>query len=189
MSDIAKIIESIKNKLTEKGRVVIAIDGPCASGKSTLARELHSKLGGNLFHVDDFFLRPCQRTAERLSEVGGNFDRERFLSEIIRPLKEEKNVRYRPYVCYKGGFGEEISSPAERVNIIEGSYSMHTGLGEYADLKIFVSISPEDQIERLRRRDPMLIDRFINEWIPKENAYFEAFDVKERCDLTIEMNS
>ena len=40
--------------------------------------------------MDDFFLRPEQRTEERLKEVGGNVDRERFLEEVARPLTNKK---------------------------------------------------------------------------------------------------
>ncbi len=187
MAEISNIIVKIRELLAKKDFVVIAIDGPCASGKSTLAGELHSKLGGNLFHMDDFFLRSCQRTAERLSEIGGNFDRERFLTEVVEPLKRGGTVNYRPYVCYKGEFGDVIPMPPERINIIEGSYSMHPGLQNYADLKIFVTVSPEEQLLRLKKRDPMLIHRFVNEWIPKENAYFEAFLINDCADMTIEM--
>ena len=35
----------------------VAIDGPCASGKTTLSRNLNERFGGNVLHMDDFFLR------------------------------------------------------------------------------------------------------------------------------------
>ena len=119
-------------------------------------------------------------------EIGGNFDRERLLSEVIEPLKNGETVKYRPYVCYKGGFDDVTYVTPERINIVEGSYSMHPALGNYADIKIFVSVPPDEQILRLKKRDPAFIDRFINEWIPKEMAYFEAFDVKKHSDIIVE---
>ena len=184
--DVEKIIDAIVNALERKERITVAIDGPCASGKTTLASKLHARLGGNLFKVDDFFLRPCQRTEARLAEIGGNFDYERLLYEVISPLKEGETVNYRPYVCYKGEFGEWISSPPERLNIVEGSYSTHPVLGDYADVRIFVTVSPKEQIRRIEDRDPVLLSRFINEWIPKETAYFEKFGIKDRCDIIFE---
>ena len=51
------------------------------SGKSVLGQLLSEVYSCNLFHMDDFFLRPEQRTAERLAEAGGNVDRERFLEK------------------------------------------------------------------------------------------------------------
>ena len=54
--------------------VTVAIDGNCASGKSTLGRALAEAYEGSLFHMDDFFLRPEQRTPARFAEPGGNVD-------------------------------------------------------------------------------------------------------------------
>ena len=61
--------------------VLIAIDGKCASGKTTLAERLALKYKANLFHMDDFFLRPFQRSEERLKVPGENIDHERFLKK------------------------------------------------------------------------------------------------------------
>ena len=59
-------METIKKKidelLTQKDRVVVAIDGKYTSGKTTLASKLAEIYDCNVFHMDDFFLRPEQRT-------------------------------------------------------------------------------------------------------------------------------
>lgn len=47
----------IEMLLAEQEHVFVAIDGPCASGKTTLARNLNERFGGNVLHMDDFFLR------------------------------------------------------------------------------------------------------------------------------------
>ena len=54
----------------DRRRVLIAIDGRCGSGKTTLASLLAEEFGGALFHMDDFYLREEQRTPERLAELG-----------------------------------------------------------------------------------------------------------------------
>ena len=63
-----------------RDRVILALDGPCASGKTTLAGEMGRKFGWSVVHMDDFFLRPEQRTPERYALPGGNVDHERFFS-------------------------------------------------------------------------------------------------------------
>lgn len=55
---------------TAAGRYIVAIDGRCGAGKSTLAQQLARDLGGRVVCADDFFLRPEQRTPERLAEPG-----------------------------------------------------------------------------------------------------------------------
>ena len=64
--------EKIKKLLAEKQHVVVAIDGMAASGKTTAAEQLTEQLGGEVIHMDDFFLPPEMRTEERLSQPGGN---------------------------------------------------------------------------------------------------------------------
>ena len=163
---------------------IIAIEGGSASGKSTLSDILSEVYGCTVFHMDDFFLRPEQRTPERLSEVGGNIDKERFMSEVLTPLKNGKTVRYRPFDCSSQSLGEEITVTPGRLTVIEGVYSMHPEFSHYFDLAVFLDISPEEQRKRiLLRNSPQFAQRFFGEWIPLENIYFEKTEIKKRADL------
>ena len=80
-----EILEMI-GKADRGGRLVIAIDGKCATGKTTLAARLASGLDADVIHMDDFFLPPAKRTQQRLSEPGGNVDYERFMEEVLLQL-------------------------------------------------------------------------------------------------------
>ena len=181
--------EAVHNLLEkEKDKILlIAIDGQSGSGKSTLAGKLHKQYGGNLFHMDDFFLRPEQRTKERLEEVGGNVDYERFAG-VLQAIRCGEAVPYRPYDCKSQSLKAEIMMEPSRINMIEGSYSMHPCFGDCYDLKIVLTIDGVNQQERiLHRNGPMMLTRFIEEWIPKENAYLEKFKIYENCDIKIDI--
>ena len=82
--DYTRLVQAIEEQLQQKGRLIVAIDGRCGSGKSTLAARLARELRCSVFHMDDSFPRPEQRTAERLSQPGENVDHERFLAGILR---------------------------------------------------------------------------------------------------------
>ncbi len=166
--------------------IIIAIDGRCASGKTTLAAELSKKYDCNVIHMDDFFLRPEQRTAERLSMPGENIDHERFLEEVLLPLRSGKDFSYRPYDCKNGELGEPILVKAKPVNIVEGSYSCHNNLCEYYDYRIFMTIDENEQMKRIISRNGREAAKVFEEkWIPLEEKYFEAFDIKEKCELIL----
>ena len=75
---IAQIQAHIDRLLTQKSQVIVSIDGPCTSGKTTLTQKLSERYDCNVFHMDDFFLRPEQRTQARFAQPGGNVDYERF---------------------------------------------------------------------------------------------------------------
>ena len=170
---------------TIKEQYIIGIDGMCCSGKTTLAQELAEEYNCNVFHMDDFFLRPEQRTQERLSEVGGNVDYERFLEEVIKPLKTGKTFTYRPFDCFSMQLMEPVRVIPKRWNIIEGAYSLHPYLGDIYDYRFFMDVEEALQKARIiKRNGKERYERFISEWIPKENAYFKTFQidaVNENC--------
>ena len=181
----AEIQRRIDELLAWKDTVIVAIDGPCTSGKTTLARKLAELYDCNLFHMDDFFLRPEQRTEARFQEPGGNVDYERFREDVLEPLKRGEVFSYRPFDCKTFTLAQPVAVEPKKLTIIEGSYSHHPYFEEPYDLKVFLRVSPELQRQRILMRPAFLHQRFFEAWIPMENAYFEAFSVKEQADLVI----
>ena len=170
----------------KKGCVKLCVDGGSASGKSTLGKYLEEIYGCALFHMDDFFLRTEQRTLERYYEVGGNVDRERFLEEVLLPLSAGKEVNYRRFDCSTMTVLDGVRVKPEKLNVIEGAYSMHKELEGYYDLSVFLDVDKTTQKERiLKRNSPEMAKRFFEEWIPLEEKYFSETDIKNRCGMCI----
>ena len=182
---INRIRQQAAAVLERRGRVVLAIDGSCASGKTTLAAAVAADWDCNVFHMDDFFLRPEQRTAERLAQVGGNVDYERFAREVLAPLKAGQGFSYRPYHCKTGTLGEAVVVEPKPINIVEGTYSQHPYFGDAYDLRLVLTVSETVRTQRILARPAHLHRRFFEEWIPKEQAYFAAFAIAEHCDLLV----
>ena len=176
----------IENAAGKSGPAILAIDGRCASGKTTLGNQLAAEWNASLFHMDDFYLQPQQRTEERLAEPGGNVDRERFLEEVLLPLREGKAVSYRRFDCGTFTFEPARLIEPAGIAIVEGSYAMHPQLRDLYDLRIFMDIDPEEQMRRiLKRNGPEAAERFRTRWIPLEEAYFEGCSVREASDIII----
>ena len=174
------------DKLLSYNRAIVALEGGSASGKTTLAAILAAVYGCNVFHMDDFFLRPEQRTNERLSQIGGNIDYERFGEEVLAPLLKNEAVNYKPFDCSMQTFAESITVSPNRLTVVEGVYSMHPAFGEYYDLSVFLKIDPVNQKERiLVRNSPAFAKRFFEEWIPLEDVYFAKTKILERADLVL----
>lgn len=172
----------------KSGSATVAIEGGSASGKTTLANILKQIYDCNVIHMDDFFLRPEQRTPERFAEVGGNVDRERFAEEVLPSIIKNEDIIYRPFDCYTRSLKEAISLPNKKLTVIEGAYSMHPTFGKYWDVSVFLNIEPEYQRERiLKRNSPEFAQRFFSEWIPLENRYFTEYAISKKCDLTIDI--
>jgi len=179
------LLLKLDSMLQEK-EVLLAIDGGSAGGKTTLGKLLEQRYACNVFHMDDFFLRPEQRTKERLAEPGGNVDRERFYEEVLKRLVEKKEVTYRRYDCKTRSLLEPVTVAPTRLTVVEGAYSMHPSLSDCYDYSVFLEIDEETQKEHIMKRNtPEIAERFFKEWILLEREYFEKLHVKERCDMVI----
>lgn len=185
---IKEINDKISEVLAEKNSVLIAIDGPCGSGKTTIANFMELSLGCNVIHMDDFFLRPEQRSEERISVPGENIDHERFEKEVLVPLSEERDFSYLPFDCSTQTFGEMISVKNKRITVIEGSYSCHPELFKYYDFSVFIDIDRSLQLKRIEGREGTeRLSVFVEKWMPLEESYFSEFDIKNKCDIVIKM--
>ena len=184
---IKAIIEKIETLSLD--RCIVAIDGRCASGKTTLAEELGSMLDCSVIHMDDFFLQPNQRTEMRLNEAGGNIDYERFLYEVINPIQRNANFSYRPFDCYSLGFKEAKEISVTNAVIIEGAYACHPKFADIYDLKVFLDVDKNEQLKRIEKRNGKnQLSAFENKWIPMEEKYFKEFSIKEMCDAVYKAN-
>ena len=180
------MLESVIHEIEKinKEPCIVAIDGRCGAGKTTLALNLKKRLNCSVIHMDDFFLRPPQRTEQRLNEPGGNIDYERFLQEIVKPLKESKTVCYRPFNCHTLSFDQEKTVKPSKVIIVEGSYSCHPKFSDIYDVKLFMDIDAKEQLNRIEKRNGKeRLNDFVKKWIPLEESCFSAFKIKEKCDI------
>ena len=165
---------------------VIVIDGPCASGKSTMATQLATILEGPILRIDDFFLPMELRTEDRLTEAGGNVHYERFKGEVLPGLASGEAFSYTKFDCSKMDYGAGVEVPKSAWRIVEGSYSHHPYFGEYGDIRAFSMIDPIEQMRRIlvRNGEEMAV-RFKNVWIPMENRYFEEYNISKRAHLNL----
>ena len=182
---LEKTAECKKNGQT----CLIAIEGNSGAGKSTFAARIADKAGASLYHTDDFFLPPELRTPERLAIPGGNIDSERLLTELIAGIMSGRNFAYRVFSCKDASYSrcEAVWNP---INILEGVYSAHPLWQAQIDYKLFLTVSPELQQERiLHRNGAAKLRDFTEKWIPLENKYFSFFQIREQCDLIVDGGS
>ncbi len=184
--DLSPLYTAIDSLIAQKGSVLLAIDGPCASGKSTLADELGNRYSAPVLRMDDFFLPPEKRTEERLSQPGGNVDSDRFVSEVLNPLVKGIPFTFRPWHCKTGMLGEEISISPSGLTIVEGAYALRPDLRDFYHLRVFLTAPLPLRLERIRHRNGQEgLAVFQSRWIPLEDAYFEACGVEDCCEVTL----
>jgi len=166
---------------------VIAVDGRAASGKSTLVGYMRDIISAGVVAMDDFFLPPELRTAERFLKLGGNIHHERFSQEVLPYLRDGNRFVYRKFDCSQMEYN---NTPAEVKPypwcIVEGVYSCHPTLDNYMDVRVFLDVEPAEQISRIETRNNAKIAAdYFTKWISMEEAYFKEYNIREAADVVI----
>ena len=162
---------------------VIAIDGNCASGKTSLANDLKDFFKDcAILHIDDFYLPKKYRKETWLTDIAGNINIE-YIKKVLENYQQTKQLNYQPFDCHTQSFLKNIQYNNPKLLIVEGSYALHPTLIDNYDLKIFLNCDQEKQLKRLNLRNEDL-EQFQNIWIPKELAYFKKYSPNKQCEFT-----
>ena len=166
--------------------VVLALDGRCGSGKTTMAAALAEQFPDSIvLHTDDFYLPPADRVPGWEQTPCANMDLARLRDEVLAPARAGKPVLYRAYSCREGAYlPPRVLGPAPLV-IVEGSYSHHPSLAPYYDIKVFLTCSAEEQMRRLRAREGKRYLNFVQRWIPLEEEYFTDYAIERNAEMTV----
>lgn len=159
----------------------IAIDGRGGSGKSSLVEYLKPLLPGfTMLNGDDYF-EPVENQV-----VWGDFNDERFIADVIEPLKHGNTFKYCPYDWHADPNITEQQITVQKGVCLERMFSFRFDLDW--DLKIWVETPKEVCFERGLGRGHMPRDRQIGAWKiwqAQEDEYIRTFNPKEKADIVL----
>ena len=108
------------------------------------------------------------------------------LEQVLEPLKAGRPPEYGVFDCSAMAVTAFRREPVRDVVIVEGAYSLHPALRDAYNLKVFLSVdAPTQRARILARNGEKMLQRFLEQWIPLENAYFEACAVRDCCDIIL----
>ena len=167
--------------------LVLALDGRCGSGKTTLADALARQFPASIvLRTDDFYLSPAQRSCGWEKAPCANMDLVRLLDEAVRPAYAGQPVPYRAYSCREGAYQPVQEFAAQPLVILEGSYSHHPLLAGYETLRVFITCTKEEQARRLQEREGERYADFAARWVPLEEGYFAQYRIEETADFVVD---
>ena len=167
--------------------VVVALDGPCGSGKTTLAAALAQQFPQSIaLHTDDFYLPPAQRVPGWQHTPCANMDLARLAAQALAPAQAGQAVMYQAYSCREGAYRAPQQLSAQPLVILEGSYSHHPLLRPYETLRVWVTCSKAQQTSRLQAREGVRYADFAARWIPLEEGYFAQYQIPETADFVVD---
>ena len=202
LSRLAETVASVTT--THPTRV--AIDGPPAAGKTTLADELAAVLraqGREVIRasIEDYLFPQAQRYRRGVYSGEGcyhdSFDYDALHRVLLDPLGPGGDRRHQLAVYDRRTdttvFQPVTTAPADAVLVFEGVFLLRPELIGRWDLRIFVSASFEETLDRARTRDLAMFGsvaeverRFRDRYIPAQQLYFEAARPTQHADIIVQ---
>jgi uridine kinase len=174
----------------------VAVDGPPAAGKTTLADELAVLLrnqGRTVIRatIDDF-LHPRTRRYERgeYSAEGCYFDahdNDALKRVLLDPLGPGGDRRFQPDVRSP----PVTTAPTDAVLIFDGVFLLRPELIDRWELRIFVSTEFERTVERAMVRESQASSRaeverrWRERYIPAQQLYFATVNPTDHVDIIV----
>lgn len=182
----------------------VAVDGPPATGKTTLADELAVILreqGRDVIRatIDDFLFPRAQRYPRgEYSAEGCYFDTHDYDAlkrVLLDPLGPGGDRRFQ-HAVYDRAADTVLSppvttAPADAVLVFEGVFLMRPELIDRWDLRIFVSTALEKTVDRAVVRDRLVSSqaeverRWRERYIPSQQFYFATVHPTRQADIIV----
>jgi uridine kinase len=183
----------------------VAVDGPPAAGKTTLADELAVVLreqGREVIRASiEGFLCPRSeryRRGEHSAEgcYHDSFDYDALHQVLLDPLGPGGDRRFQQAVYdYRtdAALSEPVmTAPANAVLLFDGVFLLRPELIDRWELRIFVSATFEQTLDRARTRDQALFGsaadvehRHRDRYTPAQQLYFAAARPTDRADIIV----
>jgi para-aminobenzoate synthetase len=193
------VIKLITSKLANQPPpLLVALDGPSGTGKSTLAAKIAVGIECAVIPLDDFFAAHIPdhywdefTHKEKLDKI---FDWERLRTHALEPLLAGEPARWHAFDFVSGlradgtygMLGEPVVLQPAEIILLEGAYSTAPAIFDLIDLSVFVDAPLDVRHARTaEREDPEFLAKWRARWETFEEYYFTQVRRPEAFDLVI----
>jgi uridine kinase len=163
---VAQVVARLAAAPARAGTRILAIDGPSAAGKTTLAAAVQwafPQLGPvPVVHLDDLY-PGWDGLADGVA---------RLLEWVLRPLASGRQARYRRYDWDRRDYAEWHELPQTPVLVLEGAGSGSTACLPYLSLLVWVTAPEPIRFARAMARDGETYRPYWERWARQEERHF-----------------
>lgn len=194
-------LASVVDSLPSERRVLVAIDGPDAAGKTTLAAQIGQAVRRPVVTASiDGWHNPREVRLRRgeLSPEGyflDSFDLEALASECLAPFRSGAVTVQTAKFDYRteAAAGAALAPEAEAALLFEGVFLQRPELLAFWDLRVYVHVPESVTLSRALRRDLNLFGseaevrrRYEGRYLPGQALYRAAASPTEAADIVID---
>lgn len=158
------------------GPLVVAIDGPAGSGKSSLAEPVAAALGMvAVVHLDDIF--PGWDGLAAAPAL--------LAAQVLAPISRGEPASYRRWDWQADHYAEAVPVPASDILVVEGC-GCSVGIARpYAEVRVWVEADHDTRMRRGLERDGDTFRPHWERWAAQERALFGADRTAEHATLRL----
>jgi hypothetical protein len=174
---LADIVTTFSSR-PAKGTRIVGVDGPSASGKSSLTRRLLDRTDATVVEIDDFV---------SWTDFAGWWPR--FDDQVLQPLLSGEDAHYQvrdwqndPHGLSLGGWKTARWSP---LVIFDGVTSTRQAVTDLLTYRIWVEAPADIRLARGIERDGESARHRWLAWMEEERAFFSRDGTRQRADLVV----
>lgn len=179
MQEVTEILAKISKAEPKLATTtLLALDGPSGAGKTTLAMTLQEHLDNSeVIHLDDLYAGWVDALNQDLYA--------RIYQQIFQPLLGRDAIRFQVFNWHTHLFDSWQTFTPPRYLILEGVGAAAIPNRPWISLAIFMSVSDEVGLERVRSRDGNDVASHIPAWQIMQKAHFLRNDTERYSDVLI----
>lgn len=161
--------------------VVITIDGPAGSGKTTLAHTLELELSlevGSSYtiHMDELYEGWDSTMTPNLTSK---------LETILDSVVKSKKIVFTPFNWLKNSLDTPIFIDAPKYLLIEGVGAGQSAIRKFVSLAIWIEVPEDEGLARVIERDGPAVAEFMPRFIEAQTEHFAKEDTKKSADYRL----
>jgi uridine kinase len=198
--DQVELMERLAHTARHTPRALVAVDGPDAAGKTTLADRLAARTGALRASIDAFHRPRAERYARgALSPEGyyrDSFDLAAFEAVCARPFLDGAPAVRTALFDFRGDTAVDapaVDVPPRAVLIVDGVFLLRPELAPLWTLSVYLRVSPEESLRRALVRDAALMGstqevrrRYAARYLPGQALYRAEADPEARADVVLD---
>jgi uridine kinase len=198
---VAQVVGEIERLRQQTTRVLVAVDGPDAAGKTTFAARLAAAAPGHVVQAsaDDFqFPRAARGRRGKLSAEGyylDAFDHATLVTRLLAPFRDGAGEVAVSAWNYRADSPEErsVEIPERAVLIVDGVFLQRPELRDVWSLVVYLTVATEIALRRGVERDAgelgdvdRVTERYRERYLPGQALYRAEADPEAAADVLID---